>query len=142
MLIKRNEKEDSIKALYNSSNILASKWDKSINELTIIFKRGAQYAYKNVKPTDYTRFELAESQGKELNKTIKNNYEFKKLENIETTELIKEIHEYQQEEMGRIGKNLITAMESFLASHKNKNSIDIKELENVEFFIEKVKEMK
>lgn len=142
MLIKRNVKGNNVEALYDSSNILASSWDKTTNDLKITFKRGAQYLYKDVRATDYTRFETAESQGKELNKRIKNTYNFEKLDNVETAELIKEIYAYQQEEMSKAEKNLITAMKAFLVSHENQNSIDTKELENIEFFIKKVKEIK
>jgi len=141
MLIKRNEKGDNVEVLYNSSNILASSWDKTTHNLTITFKRGVQYIYKDVRPTDYTRFELAESQGVELNKRIKNVYTYEKLSNVDTGDLVKEIYAYQQEEMGDVGKNLITAMKSFIVSHQNKNTIDLKEVENIEFFINKVKEI-
>lgn len=140
MLIKRNDKGNKVEVLYDSSNILASSWDKTTNDLIVTFKRGAQYSYKNVRPTDYTRFELAESQGVELNKRIKNVYDYEKLEDVDTAELVKEIYAYKQEEMSKAEQNLIAAMKTFLSSHDGQNSIDIKELENVEFFINKVKE--
>jgi hypothetical protein len=54
MILKRVEKDDEIKAMYNSSNILASTYNKKTSELTLIFKRGAQYKYKDVAMTDYT----------------------------------------------------------------------------------------
>lgn len=140
MLLKRNEKGNKVEALYESSNILASSWDKGTNDLIVTFKRGTQYVYKGVRATDYTRFETAESQGVELNKRIKNTYSFDKLEDVDTANLVKEIYAYQQEEMSKAEKNLIQAMRAFIKSHESQDSIDLKELENIEFFINKVKE--
>lgn len=140
MLIKRNDKGNKVESLYDSSNILASSWDKTTNDLTITFKRGVQYVYKNVRATDYARFELAESQGAELNKRIKNVYNYEKLDGVDTADLVKEIYTYQKEEMSKAEKNLISVMKSFIIAHENQGSIDLKELSNIEFFINKVKE--
>lgn len=90
MILKRVEKENKIKAIYASSNILASTYDKSDNSLTLIFNKGAQYKYPGVSLTDYTRFELAESQGVVLNSHIKK-YPFEKLEVIDPAAIIREI---------------------------------------------------
>lgn len=135
MLIKRNDKGNIVDALYDSSNILASTWDKTTNDLKITFKRGAQYVYKGVKATDYFRFETAESQGVELNKRIKNVYKYEKLGDVDTAELVNEIYAYQKEEISKAEKNLIIAMKAFIESHENQDSIDLKELENIELFI-------
>lgn len=141
MLVKRNEKENVIECLFSSSNVLSSKYDKSSLELTVVFNQGTQYKYKGVRMTDYTRFELSDSQGKELNGRIKE-YPVEKLANVNTTNLVREIHEYSPKEMTKEEKQLIVAMEAFLIAHKNKSAIDMKELENVEYFIGKVKEAK
>lgn len=138
MLIKRNEKGNKIEVLYDSSNILASSWDKTTNNLKITFKRGAQYLYKNVKNTDYIRFELAESQGKELNNKIKNEYKYEKLGDIEPNELIKEIHDYQNKEMDGIEKGLITTLKSFIEVYEDKQSIDYEKLGDIKYFIDKI----
>lgn len=141
MLVKRNEKGSVIECLFSSSNVLSSKYDKSTQELTVVFNAGTQYKYKGVRMTDYTRFELSDSQGKELNGRIKE-YPVEKLENVNTTSLVREIHEYTPKEMTKQEKQLIITMEAFLMAHKSKSTIDMKELDNVEFFISKVKESK
>ncbi len=92
MILKRIEKDNVIKSMYSSSNILASIYDKGTNELTLIFNKGGQYKYPNVKSSDYTRFELAESQGAVFNTHIKS-YGFEKLPNINTDNIIKEIED-------------------------------------------------
>lgn len=90
MLLKKQEKNNIIKAMYSSTNILASIYNKENNELTLIFDKGGQYKYPNVKLTDYTRFELAESQGKVFNSHIKT-YSFEKLPSVNPEAIIKEI---------------------------------------------------
>jgi hypothetical protein len=90
MILKKQEKDNIVKAIYDSSNILASTYNKENMDLTLIFKKGAQYKYPNVSLTDYTRFELAESQGIIFNTHIKK-YAFDKLPEINPTELVTEI---------------------------------------------------
>lgn len=92
MILKRQEKDNKIKAMYSSSTILASTFDTLTNDLTIIFKNGGHYKYASVSNTDYTRFELADSQGTVLNSHIKK-YTFEKLQPVDTTIIIKEIEE-------------------------------------------------
>lgn len=72
MLLQKETKNDrTTKALYSSSNICASLYDKATKELIITFNNGGQYKYKDVSYTDYTRFELADSQGSVFNKYLK-----------------------------------------------------------------------
>lgn len=97
MILKRVEKDNKVKAIYSSSNILASTYDKTDNSLTLIFNKGAQYKYPGVSLTDYTRFELAESQGVVLNSHIKK-YPFEKLEVIDPAEIVKEINTIKESE--------------------------------------------
>ncbi len=110
MLLKRVEKENVVKAIYDSSNILASKYEKNNKNLTITFKRGAQYVYKNVSQTDYFRFETAESQGSILNSHIKS-YEFEKGEAVNTNLIIEEINNIKQEELIKKQEDIINDME-------------------------------
>jgi hypothetical protein len=88
MLLKKVEKENFIKSLYESSNILASIYDTTTGDLEIIFKAGTKYKYANVSKTDYMRFEIADSQGAVFNTHIKK-YAYEKLGNV-NTELITE----------------------------------------------------
>jgi len=90
MILKRQEKDNKIKAIYESSNILASTYDKTDTSLTLIFKKGGQYKYSNVSASDYTRFEIAESQGVVFNTHIKK-YSFDKLADVDPSEIVNEI---------------------------------------------------
>ena len=90
MILKKQEKDNKIKAIYSSTNVLASIYDKGTSDLTIIFNKGTQYKYPKVSVTDYTRFEIAESQGVVFNSHIKK-YTFEKLDAIDPVAIIKEI---------------------------------------------------
>ena len=96
MILKRKEKDGLIKAIYSSSNICASVYNKITNELTVIFNHGGQYKYIEVPKTDYMRFETADSQGSVLNTNIKK-YTSSKLDNVDTTEILKEVEELKTE---------------------------------------------
>jgi hypothetical protein len=92
MVLKKEEKNGIVKAIYDSSNICASIYDKSSNDLIVIFKNGGQYRYIGVDSLDYNSFELAESNGKVLNETIKKKYtNVEKLPKIDNKELLIEI---------------------------------------------------
>lgn len=92
--ITKKIKGTIIECLYKSSNVLGSEYDTSKNELAIIFKNGLKYKYKNVPFEEYTRFEIAESQGKQFNMEIRKNREFEKSEQVDTTRIIAEIKQY------------------------------------------------
>jgi len=97
MILKRQEKDNIIKALYDSSNVLASTYDTSSNDLTLIFKSGTQYKYNGVSKSDYMRFEIAESQGKVFNTHIKK-YSFEKLENVDASRILLEADKLKVDE--------------------------------------------
>ena len=102
MLVKRIEKNDIIKAMYASSTICASTYDKKTKDLTVIFNNGGRYKYPNVSLTDYTRVETAESNGTSFNTYIKKNYtNFEKLDSLDdakTKAILAEIKELTPEE--------------------------------------------
>ena len=81
-----NKEKRLDRAWYDSSNIVYSECDDIENDfktLRVVFKNGSQYEYKKVEVQDYLMFMhggLDGSNGKALNKFIKNNYEFEKLE--------------------------------------------------------------
>lgn len=117
MLIKKQEKDNTIKAMYQSSTILASIYDKNKSDLTIIFSKGSQYKYPGVSNTDYTRFELAESQGTVLNTHIKK-YSFEKLDAIDPSIIVKEIESMKKAEHDALLKvkqqNIVKAMKQLI----------------------------
>jgi hypothetical protein len=71
MVLVKQEGENAIECLFDSSNILASKYLIKEKKLALIFSSGRQYVYEDVKKEDYIKFESSESQGKTLNTTIK-----------------------------------------------------------------------
>lgn len=145
MLLKKVEKDNVIKAMYDSSNILASIYNKETSDLTLIFNKGSQYKYPNVKSTDYTRFEIAESQGKVFNSHIKA-YSFEKLDAIDPVNIIKEVTDLKTAE----AKALLKGMSSKLINQMNRicfNStynvgaeqgdsiLDVKQLQELQAYI-------
>ena len=90
MILKKQEKENKVKAIYSSSNICASTYDKQTQSLTIIFNNGGQYDYEGVSGTDYARFELADSQGAVFNTHIKK-YSFSKLDKVDVKDILVEV---------------------------------------------------
>jgi hypothetical protein len=106
MLLKKQDKDGKIKTIYSSSNICASTYDKETKSLTIIFSNGNQYKYIDVSQTDYTRFELADSQGKVFNTHIKK-YTFEKLDSLDPKDIINEITVIKDQEE-EIKKKYIT----------------------------------
>ena len=81
MILNRHLDKESIESLYDSSNILASRYNTISKKLAIIFKGGRQYLYHDVNKNDYDVFEQSESQGKVLNSVIKK-YTFDKIEEV------------------------------------------------------------
>ena len=124
MILKRQEKENVVKALYDSSNIIASVWDKEKKELILIFNKGTRYKYPNVSSTDYLRFETADSQGKVFNTHLKN-YTAEKIENVDPDELIKEVHNLKEQEEKEILKAksdfLMVKVKGLITSYENTN---------------------
>lgn len=97
MILKKQEKNGVIKAIYSSSNICASTYESKTNTLTIIFSNGGQYQYTNVPEKDYMRFEIADSQGAVFNSHIKT-HPFTKLDKVDTKTILTEVNEYKTAE--------------------------------------------
>ena len=97
MILKREEKENKINAIYDSSNVIASTYDTISNDLIITFKSGSQYKYTSVSKSDYMRFEIAESQGSVFNSHIKK-YSTTKLDSVDPSKIINESIKLHSEE--------------------------------------------
>jgi hypothetical protein len=97
MILKRKEKNNIVKALYDSSNILGSTYDSNTGDLSIIFKAGTQYKYNGVSKSDYMRFEIAESQGKVFSSHIKK-YSYVKLDNVDVSNISLEADDLKNQE--------------------------------------------
>jgi hypothetical protein len=145
MILKRQENDEKIRAMYSSSTILASIYERDKKKLTVIFKNGGQYKYSDVSFTDYVRFETADSQGVVLNSHIKK-YATEKLENVEVSSIIKEVTELSAVEDKALEvvrvKNMVDTMLKFINNYVINDSVDVNMLEKVEGAITNYKSLK
>jgi hypothetical protein len=149
MILKRKEKDGVIKAIYSSSNICASVYNNITNELTIIFNHGGQYKYTDVAKTDYMRFETADSQGSVLNTNIKK-YTSSKLDNVDTTEILKEVAELKDETEVEVSpdvatKEMLQSMSDIISNYLKNGNVTTASLTGLKDKIstfEKVKNLK
>jgi hypothetical protein len=141
MLIKKKVDGDIVRSHYKSSNLLVSEYDQTNKDLTITFKNGGQYKYIDVSPTDYMRFELADSQGKVLNSKIKPNYKFENLGKVDVSLMIEEINKVDNEEKKEYQSVVISAMKGMIQDwDDNDEEFSDAKLDKVVKFIEKYKE--
>jgi uncharacterized protein YheU (UPF0270 family) len=127
MLLKKQEKDNVTKAIFSSSNICASTYDRTTKNLTIIFSKGTQYKYPNVSEIDYTRFELADSQGVVFNSHIKK-YNFEKLDNVDVSSILTEVTELKEVEnkikIESVTKFMVTAINAVIVYHEATQTVD------------------
>lgn len=92
---KNNDGIDTEYCWYDSSNVLYTECldpDNSLKTLKVVFSNGTQYEYKNVDSRDYLLLRESDSQGKALNRLIKEKkYEYEKLENANLDEINEEL---------------------------------------------------
>lgn len=109
ILKKYDEETKTEKAWYDSSMFCFTKavehTDSNHVDLYVTFKNGWTYKYKDVKLEDYvlliSGFEQT-SHGKTLNKIIKPNYEFERLENVDTNTIWEEYNVLHNEEQNKL----------------------------------------
>lgn len=138
MLLDKTEKDGVVSALYESSNILASKWDGK--DLTVIFKRGASYTYKGVSKSDYTRFELADSQGAILNAKIKA-YSFTQNDAVNEIAIVNEINETKADNLRKFEEGLIEHMRLISSAYETNQYLSKVSLEQLTSLLVKHSEM-
>jgi hypothetical protein len=66
-----------ISSIYDSSNVLASKYDPNLKKFVIIFGNGGQYLYENVDRSTFNSFQSAKSQGSLVHSLIKSHKQTK-----------------------------------------------------------------
>jgi hypothetical protein len=140
MILKRQEKNGKIKAMYSSSTICGSVYDTATKDLTVIFNNGGQYKYPNVEATDYMRLETADSNGTAFSTYIKKKYTaFEKLDKLSDAALsmiIKEIDELKTAEDSVSTevktKTMLEAMNVLIGSYISTGKIDASLLNKVE----------
>jgi len=99
-----NEEEKIDRIWYQSSMIVYSecydKPDTPLKDVTVVFKNGSSYLYKDINVNDYVSFVhrgLDGSNGKALNKFIKPNCsEYQRLEDVDMAELQRKLEEKQK----------------------------------------------
>ena len=107
MLLKRFERENgTVEALYESSNIIASRYCKNTNQLTLTFKAGDEYIYEKVAISDYHKLELADSQGVAFSKYLRS-YPFTKGPSVDIIALRERILGVKQEEINNLTINIV-----------------------------------
>jgi len=62
-----------------SSNIKKTEYDTNSKNLKVVFNNGAVYEYENVPHQTYTKFRVAESQGKFFSSEIAKKFKYKKV---------------------------------------------------------------
>ena len=62
-----------------SSNIKKSEYDTETKKMVVEFNNGFKYEYENVPHQVYTRFRMAESQGKFFTTDISRTFKYKKI---------------------------------------------------------------
>jgi hypothetical protein len=140
MILKRVETDEKVKAIYESSNILASTYEPSKKDLTIIFRRGASYTYKNVNKTDYFRFETADSQGEVLNKHIKK-YDAIKNDAVDVKKIEDEILNLREEEINKYKREVVDYLKSVIETWDLSGKLKSDDLDRILIMNNKLKEL-
>lgn len=137
MILKRVEKEGVIKAIYKSSHILASSYDTNTGNLTVTFDRGAQYTYAGVSNTDYTRFEIAESQGKVLNSHLKPSYAVEKGDDIDPAKIVAQIDDITASANKELEGAIVKLMDNMLKGYAKNETFNAESMTNLAYMIAK-----
>jgi hypothetical protein len=130
MLIKRTQKGNIITSLYESTNILASKYNTTNNNLVLVFKSGFEYSYEGVDVSDYNKLELAESQGKIFNKYIKQ-YPFSQLGTADIEDIRKRIDEVKKEDLKALDENVIQLFRMLVSEYDADGKINESKLKDM-----------
>lgn len=123
MLIKKTEENGVSNCLYESSNLVASIFDKNSKDLSIIFGNGTKYTYSNVSTVDYLAFEMADSQGKFLNSNIKK-YSVVKNDPVDIEEFKKQILEVRKVDELNLKLGIINRFKDVVNRFENHDTFD------------------
>jgi hypothetical protein len=90
------DQEGKISSLYDSSNVIASKYDPKERKFVIIFGGGGQYLYENVTKHTFDEFQNSKSQGSAIHSIIKKHHT-KKIGNVDISAIIEDIERLKNE---------------------------------------------
>ena len=141
MILERVENDGLVKAIYESSNIVASSYSKVKKDLNITFKHGGSYTYQGVAETDYIRFETAESQGKVLNNNLKK-YPHLKHDNVDVSKILEEITRLNDSEIFAMEDGIIASMKIMASDFDNEGLFNVNLLDRVSDMIKLYNEIK
>ena len=141
MVLERVENDGLVKAIYESSNIVASSYNKVKKDLNITFKHGGNYSYQGVVETDYIRFETAESQGKVLNSNLKK-YSYLKHDKVDVNEILEEITKLNDAEIFAMEDGVIKSMRIMVSDFENEGIFNTELLDRLTNMIKLYNEIK
>lgn len=78
-ILKENIEGKQITIDIQSSNLKSAVYDTDSEDLTVTFNNGSIYVYNKVPWNVFTKFRMAESQGKFFNQSIGKSYKFTKI---------------------------------------------------------------
>tara|TARA_R110001592_G_scaffold324469_5_gene604105 strand:+ start:1454 stop:1885 length:432 start_codon:yes stop_codon:yes gene_type:complete len=141
MILERVENDGLVKAIYESSNIVASSYSKVKKDLNITFKHGGSYTYQGVAETDYIRFETAESQGKVLNSSLKK-YSYLKHDKVDVDKILEEITKLNDAEIFAMEDGVIKSMKIMVSDFDNEGVFNTELLDRLTNMIKLYNEIK
>jgi hypothetical protein len=77
-ILKENIEGKKITIEIKSSNLLSAVYETDSEDLTVTFNNGSIYVYNKVPWNVFTKFRMAESQGKFFNEKIGRTYKYTK----------------------------------------------------------------
>lgn len=133
---------DVDKSWYDSSNVLYSECDDNEGQLKTVrvtFTNGRTYQYENVKVNDYLLFREDVSQGKALNRILKQ-YDTKRIEDIDVEGIKNELESLIHPQEEKIEVNIEGKKVNILQNEKliKEISFDV-EIEKVRELLESLK---
>jgi len=131
MIKKRVENGGIVNAIYESSNILASKYDLKTKALTITFNYGGQYTYNDVPLTDYTRFESESSQGVVFNSHIKNKYETINEGKVDVTLIKESLNQAIKDEVGEYLASMMEDVGDLIEGYVTNRTVEVYRLDDL-----------
>ena len=91
VLNSQTDHEGKISTLYDSTNVIASKYDPASKKLVVIFGNGRHYLYEQVTPKTFEVFQQSPSKGSAIHSIIKTHHTVS-LGNIDITHIKEDIN--------------------------------------------------
>lgn len=89
------DNEGKTQSIYDSSNVLASKYDPVSKKFVVIFGNGMQYLYENVSNQSFNSFQNSKSQGNAIHSIIKT-HTTTKLASVDTSTIKEDIANHKK----------------------------------------------